>query len=170
MDNLILVNSNDEKIGLCEKIMAHKYGLLHRAFSIVIYSEYKGQKMVLLQQRAMSKYHGGGLWSNTCCSHFLPGKCDLETLNLRLMHEVGIISKLEFCGKFQYKAKIGSMIENEIDYVFVGEIDYQVPKHNPQEAMNTSWVSLNDLMNIDLKQKIYSPWLDKVMKIAFSNI
>ena len=70
-DKIILVNEHDDMVGIIDKLEGHKQGLLHRAFSVFIFNS-KGE--MLLQQRAFSKYHSGGLWTNACCSHPLPGE------------------------------------------------------------------------------------------------
>ena len=100
MTEVILVNENDEPIGTMEKMEAHQKGLLHRAFSIFIFNS-KGE--LLLQQRASEKYHNGGLWTNTCCSHPLPGETVLSAANRRLFEEMGFTTLLSPVFNFTYQ-------------------------------------------------------------------
>lgn len=131
MNQVILVNEQDEKIGLMDKLPAHEKGLLHRAFSIFAFNS-KGQ--VLLQQRVANKYHSGGLWTNTCCGHQSPDEELLSSANRRLMEEMGMTCSLNYLFSFQYKASLDhQLIEHEIDHVFFTVSD-QVPLLNPEEA------------------------------------
>lgn len=161
---MILVNNNDIEVGYADKMTTHHNGLLHRAFSVILYCQYKGEKMTLLQQRALSKYHGGGLWSNACCSHFLPGIDMIQTVKNRLEHELGISTEVSFLRKFKYKAQLGEMVENEIDYIFEGEIPYIKPKFNYNEVQDITWISCEELQKISLDLEIFTPWAHLVYK------
>src|SRR5262245_1626705 len=99
MDQVILVDEQDNEIGTMEKMQAHREGRLHRAFSILIFNP-KGELM--LQKRAITKYHSGGLWTNTCCSH--PGKDESIKLSAqrKLKQEMGLEVQLDFSHKFIY--------------------------------------------------------------------
>src|ERR1700722_18026522 len=117
-EKIILVNPMDKKIGMIEKIIGHRYAMLHRAFSILIFRRKNGKVETLLQQRSKKKYHAGGLWTNTCCSHPHPGEKILISARKRLKEEMGIDVKLKAIGKFHYVAPLDhGMTENEIDHV-----------------------------------------------------
>jgi isopentenyl-diphosphate Delta-isomerase len=115
---VILVSEKDEVLGTMEKMQAHKTGVLHRAFSVFIFNP-KGQ--MLLQQRALEKYHGGRLWSNTCCSHPYPGEEIEEAACRRLQEEMGFGTSLKKVFEFVYKTEVeNGLIEHEYDHVFAG--------------------------------------------------
>jgi isopentenyl-diphosphate Delta-isomerase len=115
---VILVSEKDEVLGSMEKMQAHKTGVLHRAFSVFIFNK-KGQ--MLLQQRASGKYHGGGLWSNTCCSHPYPNEEIVEAAQRRLKEEMGFSTLLKKVFEFVYKAEVeNGLTEHEYDHVFAG--------------------------------------------------
>ncbi len=118
MERVILVDENDEEIGLMEKIEAHEKGILHRAFSIFIFNQ-KGE--MLLQQRGLRKYHSGGLWTNACCSHPKPNEKTIDAAHRRLKEEMGFDTELIKAFDFKYKADfINGLTEHEFDHVFVG--------------------------------------------------
>lgn len=120
-DQVILVNEKDETLGVMDKTRAHQEALLHRAFSIFIFNS-SGQ--MLLQQRALDKYHSAGLWSNACCSHPRPGETVEQAARRRLHEELGFAAPLESLFKFIYKAKVGNgLTEFEFDHVLAGEYD-----------------------------------------------
>lgn len=124
MEQVILVNELDEVIGQMEKMEAHIKGELHRAFSIFIFNS-KGE--MLLQQRALKKYHSGGLWTNACCSHPRPTETTLDAANRRLKEEMGFSTDLTKAFDFMYKVQFSnSLFENEFDHVFVGYYDGKV--------------------------------------------
>jgi isopentenyl-diphosphate delta-isomerase len=118
---VILVDSEDNPIGTMEKMEAHEKGLLHRAFSVLIFNS-KGQ--MLLQKRARSKYHSGGLWTNTCCSHPAPNESVAEAAKRRLKEEMGIDAEPKFAYKFIYKTPLDqNLVEHEVDHVFTATFD-----------------------------------------------
>lgn len=122
--HVILVNSEDEPLGTMEKMEVHRQGLLHRAFSVFIFDS-KGR--MLLQQRAANKYHGGSLWSNTCCSHPRPGEKVEDAAARRLQEEMGFTTPLEKIFEFTYRAIVeNNLIEHEYDHVFVGEYEDEI--------------------------------------------
>lgn len=171
MDTLILVNEHDECTGFADKLTAHKLGLLHRAFSIVILKKETNKTYMLLQRRALKKYHGAGLWSNSCCSHFLPGVKDHERLIARLKFEMGIESSLSYIGKFQYFADLGTMREHEIDHVYLGTVDSKTqPIINTDEVMEFAWVDVEVLKHENLYNKKYSPWFAQVCAKVFKSL
>jgi len=119
MTSVILVDEQDNELGLMEKMEAHQKALLHRAFSVFIFND-KGE--MLLQQRAPDKYHSAGLWTNACCSHPLPGEAVETAANRRLMEEMGFSTQLHKAFDFIYKAAFDNgLTEYEFDHVFIGQ-------------------------------------------------
>ncbi|CAN5238692.1 isopentenyl-diphosphate Delta-isomerase [soil metagenome] len=161
MEQVVLVNRQDEEIGLMEKFEAHRMGLLHRAFSILIFNS-NGE--MLLQKRAKSKYHSGGLWTNACCSHPLPGESMTAATRRKLMQEMGIDQSAEFVFTFQYRAELDNgLVENELDHVFAGLYD-GVPKVNPNEVEEWKYVSIDSLMNdISTSPEKYTSWFKLIL-------
>ena len=136
---LILVNEKDEMTGTAGKMEVHQKGLLHRAFSIFVFNS-KGE--MLLQQRAVNKYHSGGLWTNACCSHPFPGEEIQDAAKRRLKEEMGFETELTKSFDFVYNASFANgLIEYEFDHVFVGEYDGPVP-YNKEEVMDICYKSM----------------------------
>lgn len=154
---LLLVNKKDIITGTREKISVHQHGLLHRAFSVFIFND-KGE--LLLQQRAFSKYHSGGLWSNTCCGHPVFGENMAQTIGRRLREEMGIYCFTEFLFTFQYHTEFkNGMIENEIDHVYAGVCNH-LPVPNHQEVAAWKYISMEELQQaIGTQPEIFSFWL-----------
>lgn len=153
---VILVDEQDQEIGTMEKMEAHEKGVLHRAFSVFIFNS---NKELLLQQRAMGKYHSPGKWTNTCCSHQRAGESSLNASKRRLMEEMGFVCGVEEAYRFMYKADVGQgMIEHELDHVFVGQYEGEVP-FNVEEVMAYKYMSLEKIEE-DLKAnpKNYTEW------------
>ena len=152
----MLVDREDNPIGTMEKMEAHRKGELHRAFSIFLFNS---QKELLLQKRALNKYHSGGLWTNTCCSHPRPQESIEIAANRRLQEEMGITCSLTFAFSFIYEAKLNSgLIEHEFDYVFIGQFDGK-PKVNHQEVADwkfLNWQSLTD--DVSRQPQKYTEW------------
>lgn len=141
-EKVILVDLNDQAIGEMEKIQAHEQALLHRAFSIFVFNT-KGQLM--LQQRQLTKYHSGGLWTNTCCGHPRPHETTKEAAQRRLREEMGFFCELNHKFYFTYKASLdNNLTEYELDHVFFGQFDTS-PILNPEEAADWNWVGWDDL-------------------------
>ena len=157
----ILVDENDNQVGVMPKLEAHQKGLLHRAFSVFIFnSKYE----LLLQKRASSKYHSGGLWTNTCCSHPREGEEILDAAKRRLIEEMGIETSLRKVHDFIYKAELdNNLTEHEFDHVFYG-IYNEDPIINKDEADDFKWIDM-DSLNEDIKTNgnNYTIWF----KIAF---
>lgn len=165
---VILVDENDQELGSAEKLAAHRKGLLHRAFSIFLFKN-PDQPELLLQQRAHTKYHSPGLWTNTCCSHPRPGESILEAANRRLEEELGIKARLQSKGTFQYKAHFDNgLCEHELDHVLVGFIDdQQMIKPNPSEVEKTEWIAIPTLEEKLAKTPaLFTPWLRQALSIA----
>ncbi|HZY77877.1 MAG TPA: isopentenyl-diphosphate Delta-isomerase [Cyclobacteriaceae bacterium] len=131
MEEVILVDENDNAIGTMEKMEAHRKGALHRAFSILIFNS-KGQ--LLLQKRSWKKYHSGGLWTNTCCSHPKPDEDIEQAMRRKLIQEMGIDVKPHFSHKFIYRTELeNNLTEHEYDHVYVGRYDGE-PEINHDEV------------------------------------
>lgn len=138
MDHVILVDEHDNEIGSMEKMEAHLKGLLHRAFSVVLFNS-KGE--MLLQKRSAQKYHSAGLWTNTCCSHPRPGETMVAAVRRRLKEEMGIDTQPDYACKFLYKAKLDNdLTEHELDHVFVGQFN-DAPLINVNEVEDWKYYS-----------------------------
>jgi len=161
IEKVILVDENDNQVGVMPKLEAHQKGLLHRAFSVFIFnSKYE----LLLQKRASSKYHSGGLWTNTCCSHPREGEEILDAAKRRLIEEMGIDTSLRKVHDFIYKAELDNdLTEHEFDHVLYG-IYNEDPIINKDEADDFKWIDM-DSLNEDIKTNgnNYTIWF----KIAF---
>ncbi|MEI8085440.1 MAG: isopentenyl-diphosphate Delta-isomerase [Paludibacter sp.] len=159
---VILVDLNDLEIGSIEKMEAHEKALLHRAFSVFIFNS-NGE--LLMQQRAIDKYHSAGLWTNTCCSHPFPGEETLDAANRRLFEEMGLKTELKFSFKFRYKAPFDNdLTEHEIDHVFIGNTD-EIPQLNVDEVSNYKYMQLEDIQrHIAIEPEQYTVWF----RIIFS--
>ena len=148
MEEVILVNENDIVIGTMEKLEAHKKGLLHRAFSVFIFND---KNELLLQRRALNKYHSGGLWTNTCCSHPRPNENILNAANRRLVEEMGFEAELTFKTSFIYNTEFeNGLTEHEFDHIFFGTHNVN-PKINADEVDSFSWLTIEDV-NQKIKQ------------------
>lgn len=155
-EEVILVNSRDEPIGTMEKMEAHRKALLHRAFSIFIFDR-KGN--MLLQQRAATKYHSPGLWTNACCSHPRPGETEHRAALRRLQEELGFTAPIEKAFHFTYRADFDNgLTEHEFDHVFTGIYDGPL-QPNPDEVSAVTWKSIPEIEN-DLQQQPghYTAW------------
>ena len=163
-DPVVLVDEKNNETGIAGKLEAHRKGLLHRAFSVFVFNS-RGELM--LQKRAATKYHSGGLWSNTCCSHPKPGELTAMAAHRRLKEEMGFNCELHESFDFIYKAELDNdLIEHEYDHVYIGHCDSS-PQLNPQEVEDWKWISLAEL-DADLKAnpQNYTTWL----KIVFDRI
>ena len=161
-NQVILVDEYDTTIGHAEKLQAHREGWLHRAFSIFIIRQIETQPVeVLLQKRQHTKYHSGGLWTNTCCSHPQPGEILLMAGNRRLQEEMGITADLKKIGAFHYRAQVAvDLIENEFDHVLVGTLASAKFVVNPQEVADYRWISLPSLLiEIQEHPQQFTAWL-----------
>jgi len=142
MNQVILVDSEDNEIGVLDKMEAHITGQLHRAFSIFIFNT-KGE--MLLHQRAHEKYHSGGLWTNACCSHPQPDETIHQTLQDRLHFEMGMECPLEFAFTFLYQANVEpNLLEHELDHIYIGVSDV-IPQPNAAEVANWKYISIGQL-------------------------
>jgi isopentenyl-diphosphate delta-isomerase len=156
MEFVVLVDEQDNPIGKMEKQQAHIEGLLHRAFSIFIFNS---EKKLLLQKRASSKYHCGGLWTNSCCSHPRENENIQDAANRRLAEEMGMQCSLKPIFTFMYRAEFDNgLIEHEFDHVFFGESD-QNPKINPEEVETYRYIAMENLQQ-EVKEfpENFTPW------------
>ena len=155
-EKVILVNSNDEPIGLMPKMEAHEKAVLHRAFSVFVVND---KNELMLQQRALEKYHSPGLWTNTCCSHQRDGEGNIEAGLRRLDEEMGFTTSLEYLFNFIYKAPFDNgLTEHELDHVMLGRYEGD-PVINPEEVASWKWMNIEEI-NSDLKNNpdSYTVW------------
>ena len=151
-DKVILVDINDNQIGLMPKLEAHEKGVLHRAFSVFIFNN-NGELM--LQKRALTKYHSPGLWTNTCCSHQREGESNIYSAKRRLSEEMGFVTELQEKTSFIYKAKFDNgLIEHELDHIIVGNYN-QSPIIISFEVDSWKWMSMEDIKN-NIKDQPYN--------------
>jgi isopentenyl-diphosphate delta-isomerase len=161
LDKLILVDEYDVPVGTIGKMEAHQKALLHRAFSVFIFNT-KGE--MLLQQRALNKYHSGGLWTNACCSHPYEGQETLAAAEKRLQEEMGFTVALNKAFDFVYKAPFDNgLTEYEFDHVFTGTYEGTITP-DASEVADYCYMSMSDIKNsIQSHPKKYTEWF----KIAF---
>jgi isopentenyl-diphosphate delta-isomerase len=169
MDEVILVDHNDQVVGVAEKMHAHRLGALHRAFSVMLYRMHNDQMEVLLQRRAASKYHCPGLWSNTCCSHPQPGETVLVAAHRRLQEELGIVEiDLTPIGCFVYQAKFDNgLTEHEYDHVLLGYYNDTPNRVNLEEVSEIQWVYFDELKSVLAQQEKgdqYTVWLPEILQ------
>jgi isopentenyl-diphosphate delta-isomerase len=165
-DSVILVDkygrdlfNQDGNLSTMGKMEAHSRGFLHRAISVFIFNE---RDELLLQRRAAGKYHSPNKWTNTCCTHPLPGETPLVAARRRLIEEMGLLAALTEVFTFSYQADVGSgLIENEYDHVFFG-VSNKNPEPNPAEVSDWDWVTIENLkQELIRNSKEYSPWLQR---------
>lgn len=167
-ENVILVNENDEQIGLMEKIEAHEKALLHRAFSVFILND-KGELM--LQQRALHKYHSPGLWTNTCCSHQRDGESNITAGKRRLQEEMGFVTELAEAVSFIYKAPFDNgLTEHEFDHVMTGTYNDE-PIINPEEVASWKWMDVQAVKDdIAVNPTEYTAWFKIIFDKFYQHI
>lgn len=155
-EQVILVDENDNQIGLMPKMEAHEKAVLHRAFSVFVFND---KNELMLQQRAMHKYHSPGLWTNTCCSHQRNGETNLEAGKRRLQEEMGFVTDLKESTSFIYKAPFDNgLTEHEYDHIMIGQYN-RLPKINEDEVANWKWMSLEEVKSdMALHPELYTAW------------
>lgn len=160
-ENIILVDENDQQLGVMPKMLAHQLGKLHRAFSIFIFND-KGE--LLIQQRAAHKYHSAGQWANSCCSHPRPNESTFDAAKRRLMEELGFTTEISPRGYFLYRSDVyGGLIEHEYDHLFVGHYNGPIFA-NPDEVSNTRWISLTELeLAVTNNPEQFTPWFKLIL-------
>ncbi|WP_073363946.1 isopentenyl-diphosphate Delta-isomerase [Flavobacterium fontis] len=155
-EQVILVNANDEPIGLMNKLEAHEKAMLHRAFSVFVLND---KNEVMLQQRAHHKYHSPLLWTNTCCSHQRAGETNIQAGKRRLEEEMGFVTELKELFHFIYKAPFDNgLTEHELDHVMIGYYNGE-PAINPEEVEGWKWMDIEAIRE-DMKNhpEIYTVW------------
>jgi len=154
---LIIVDERDHQVGKLEKLEVHRLGLLHRAFSLFIFNS-KGE--LLLQQRAVGKYHSAGLWTNSCCGHPHFGEDIANAATRRLKEELGMYCQIKFTFSFIYKTKFeNGLTEHEFDHVFFGVTD-DIPEPEKTEVQNWKYIDLANLENdLLINPHLYTSWL-----------
>ena len=164
MEQVILVNEKDQAIGTMEKMEAHRKGVLHRAFSVFVFDRHG---KMLLQQRALHKYHSGGLWTNACCSHPRPGEETVLAASRRLKEELGFQTSLQPMFQFTYKAEFeNGLTEYEFDHVFFGMYEGAVVQ-NEEEVMNFQFETVEKIAErITLEPENFTAWF----RIAFPGV
>jgi isopentenyl-diphosphate delta-isomerase len=161
---VVLVNEHDQAIGEIEKMAAHEQGLLHRAFSVFLMND---QHQILMQQRAFDKYHSGGLWTNTCCSHPQPHETIKEAAERRLLEELDIIATVSPFYEFVYRHEFeNGLIEHEYDHVLTGYYN-GVCTANPEEVAGVQWMSVSA---IDTALEAYPEKYTYWFKLAYPAI
>lgn len=165
---VVLVDEEDNETGTAEKLSAHKNNLLHRAFSVFIFRNL-AQPELLLQQRALHKYHSPGLWTNTCCSHPRLNEDIIAAGQRRLLEELGFNTPLKNLGWFHYNAHFpNGLSEHEIDHVLIGSIEgNQEILFNPDEVHAIRWVDLGEL-EVELKEhpELFTPWIGMGIEVV----
>ncbi len=161
---VVHVNENDEVLGFYPKMYVHEEAMLHRAVSVLIFNS-KGEW--LLQRRAKSKYHSGGLWTNTACSHPYPNENVKTAAERRLLEEMGMNVSLEKSFDFIYKKELDKgLTEHEFDHVFVGYSD-AFPTLNLEEAEDWTYLSTEELeVSMKIEPEAYTEWFKIFVPIA----
>jgi isopentenyl-diphosphate delta-isomerase len=151
-----------------EKIEAHEKALLHRAFSVFVVNE---NNEIMLQQRALSKYHSPGLWTNTCCSHQRDGETNVEAGMRRLNEEMGFTTDLKELFHFIYIAPFDNgLTEHELDHVMIGNYEAD-PAPNPEEVASYKWMTADAIKSDMIKQpEIYTAWFKIIFDKYYSHI
>ena len=165
---VVLVDKNDNQIGVMPKMEAHEKAVLHRAFSVFTFNK-KGE--LLLQQRAASKYHSPLLWTNTCCSHQREGETNIDAGMRRLQEEMGFTTPLKEVFSFIYKAPFDNgLTEHELDHVMIGNFDGE-PNINKEEVESYKWMLLEDVKE-DIKNnpEIYTAWFKIIFKESYKKL
>ncbi|MGJ8745295.1 isopentenyl-diphosphate Delta-isomerase [Polaribacter sp.] len=167
-EHVILVDTNDQKVGLMPKMEAHEKALLHRAFSVFVFNK-KGE--LLLQQRAACKYHSPLLWTNTCCSHQRDGETNIAAGTRRLQEEMGFTTQLQEVFSFIYKAPFDNgLTEHELDHVLIGYFD-EAPNINKEEVEAFKWMLLEDVKNDIVKNPAeYTAWFKIIFQESYQKI
>lgn len=169
-----LVDNTGKITGYAEKMLAHMRGDLHLAFSLMIIRRKNQRVEYLLQRRSLNKYHSGGLWANTCCSHPLPDENIKDAARRRVSEELGISESLDMSsiGQIQYKYQLdNNMIEHELDKILVTEVHSVQWQQNPDEVMDVRWWDEQELIKLlDNEPHIFAAWFPKVFEHTRLNI
>jgi isopentenyl-diphosphate delta-isomerase len=155
-ERVVLVDAHDRMLGSIAKLDAHRRGLRHRAFSVIVCNE-RGE--LLLQQRAPGKYHSGGLWANTCCGHPRAREDPRDAAARRLHEEMGFTCPLHALGTVAYNLAVGeALTENEVTHVYLGR--YQGPvRPDPNEVARYRWAPRSELLRTLARDPgSFAPW------------
>ena len=164
IENVVLIDEADAALGEGEKLDVHRQGALHRAFSVFAFNA-AGE--LLLQRRALSKYHSGGLWTNTCCGHPRPGEATEDAARRRLFEELGMTcGKLVPGGVYRYRAEIMDLVENELDHLLLTEVS-DTPRPNPDEVVEWRFIALDDLSSwLDERPQDFTAWFPPAWNVV----
>jgi isopentenyl-diphosphate delta-isomerase len=167
-DKVIIVDINDQEIGIGERMKTHHEGKLHRGFSVFVVN-FKDE--LLLQKRTGTKYHSGGLWTNTCCSHPRPGELTEEAAHRRLKEEMGFDCDLKEIFSFTYRTQfVNNLFEYEYDHVFLGKYDH-TPTPNPEEVCDWGWSNIKELgKHTQDNPEIYTYWFKACLDTVISHL
>lgn len=167
MEQVVLVDENDREIGLMEKQRAHEEGRLHRAFSVLIFND---KNEMLIHQRALNKYHCGGLWTNACCSHPRQNESPVAAAKRRLQEEMGFTTDVHFVDSFVYKAAFDNgLTEYEFDHLFIGRYN-EAPSPSPEEVADWKYIQIDELINdIEAHPEKYTIWFITIVKAHLTN-
>ncbi len=167
LEQVILVDRNNNEIGIEEKLRAHQMGLLHRAFSIFVLRKNQDLEL-LMQKRSLKKYHSGGLWTNSCCGHPRPSESLIAAASRRLNEEIGLHLPLKEIGSFIYKANVGgNLIEHELDHVLIAYWNNRsiVPNHDEVEMVE--WRKIDEvLIAIDQTPSLFTAWIREALEMV----
>ncbi|MCV9878223.1 isopentenyl-diphosphate Delta-isomerase [Brenneria izbisi] len=164
LTEVILVDEADQPTGVMEKQEAHEKGLLHRAITVYVFNS---RQQLLLQQRAIDKYHSGGLWSNTCCSHPAPGEKASQAAHRRLYQEMGLRCPLIPMFTLTYRLALeNGLTEHEIGHVYFGVTD-DIPQVSPEEVADYRYLSLEQITHdMETSPERFTAWF----RLTFSRI
>jgi isopentenyl-diphosphate Delta-isomerase len=164
MEHVVVIDEADAALGEGEKLDVHRTGTLHRAFSVFAFNA-AGE--LLLQRRALSKYHSGGLWTNTCCGHPRPGEATADAARRRLGEEMGIgCGDLRPAGTLRYRAEIADLVENELDHLLVTDVG-ETPVPNPDEVVEWRFVAPADLATwLQERPEDFTAWFPPAWRIV----
>jgi isopentenyl-diphosphate delta-isomerase len=168
IENVVLIDEEDLALGSGEKLDVHRTGVLHRAFSVFAFNA-AGE--LLLQRRALTKYHSGGLWTNTACGHPRPGEATDHAARRRLFEEMGVgCGELEHAGILRYRAEIADLVENELDHLLVTSVSGE-PAPDPEEVVEWRFVPLDELDAwIAASREDFTAWFPPAWEIARAHV
>jgi isopentenyl-diphosphate delta-isomerase len=166
IENVVLIDEEDGALGEGEKLDVHRSGVLHRAFSVFAFNA-AGE--LLLQRRALTKYHSGGLWTNTCCGHPRPGEATADAARRRLGEELGIgCGELRPAGVLRYRAEIVDLVENELDHLLATEVSEE-PVPDPDEVVEWRFIARDELDAwIEARPQDFTAWFAPAWRILSS--
>ncbi|MDV5171012.1 isopentenyl-diphosphate Delta-isomerase [Photobacterium rosenbergii] len=172
-EQVILVDPQGRELGVEEKMQAHRDGVLHLAFSVLLYRDGDNEREFLMQQRALGKYHSGGLWTNTCCSHPRREETMEQAGIRRLAEEMGIVDirALSDVASFVYHAELDNdLIEHELDHVLVAEAANIAITPNLNEVLTYRWWTQSELqVALDQEPERFTAWFPQVLALTLAN-